>query len=535
MNARFIFRSLLLLHLFSICCSLTRSERGDSGLHALLEWARSKGADVAKLRPGNDSRVEAEEVRAFYTSVPIRKEEMVMFIPSKLLITDEVARRSSIIQKYAHLAFQTGESVNADVYVSMFVFLENVVPGQREASQYAAYYNSLPPYEFDFNIPILFWKQDPNNLLGRQAFDILLQPRLLNLKYMASEMRFHGFVRRMKEPGGLFRILAADTRLPMSRISLIFKWAVAIVMTRSWSNPHPSMNSRCTLVPIMDMLNHNDNASGLVPVAVEGNPEVIIGVGMVAPNDLQKNARIFDSYDPPGIPGKEKEPMCIDTMLFTYGFLPDEALTSRPYCISFEFQIDFQKSRGHLRYASYPAMEKSISENVPEDIFMGSEWDQALRLNQKTYKLKLHYDQGDYSVPPSLFAILRFSEADKKALDVARRREDGFARPLSADNERRMLKKLHSIFSTVLSQIPSSEEEDRISMKRWQYYELEIKKETKISPKGSKLMSRIRDVNVRNYQRMMQALSVRIQRRKILSKVQAFIKEQRSRWGDHTA
>ena len=607
-----LFFVLLFLLLFGRPAAAGR-DRDDEGeddparLQRLLDWAESHGATVDRLRPKARS---AEDGRALYTVAPVDRGEMIVFVPSALLITEFVARRSPLLAKYAPSVLAR-QDIEASLFVSLFLFLENVLPGQRHASVYAAYYASLPPFDFDFNIPLLFWQ---SNAIGREALDILVTPDIFNRDHLGFAKRYARVLELMRIPGSVFDSVARDTGIQDRQLEQMFRWATAIVMTRSWVSPHPSIEGDCALVPIIDMLDHEEGAGGLVAIAMEPDPETIRGVGIVAEENLPAAARVFDSYDPPGNCSTQSkqcqdknEPVCAEAMLFTYGFLPaaleeeDTNVPVRSYCVDlslllhfaddfnvktdrrrrqqqqqqqlndstvtgiitgkrlrvddaapsvrvgfpYEYEIDGKWFGGEIVFkvaGGVPDREAILSpaSDVPEQqtlsiqqrrrsalgALLTEKEARAFRTQDSSYVLRLREGGAGWRpVPPRLLAMLRISEADKATLNMvaASGSDDGFMRPVNAENERRVFNELHELFSVVLEGIPSSEEGDKAARRAWEYHAAAIEDGAFVGE-----AVRIRDVSAKNYRRMAQALRVRTRRRRLLRAALEWVERERA-------
>ena len=128
-------------------------------------------------------------------------------------------------------------------------------------------------------------------------------------------------------------------------------------------------------------------------------------------------------------------------------------------------------------------------------------------------------------MPPRLLAMLRISEADKATLNMvaASGSDDGFMRPVNAENERRVFNELHELFSVVLEGIPSSEEGDKAARRAWEYHAAAIEDGAFVGE-----AVRIRDVSAKNYRRMAQALRVRTRRRRLLRAALEWVERERA-------
>ena len=512
-----------------VCFALLCRAAGEDDhlrMRRLLDWGTSRGAAVNLIRPQDKAR-SAEDGRALYTTVPVKKGTILMFVPSKLLITDVVARRSPLLAKYAFWMLeseQTKQTLEAPWFVCMFIFLENVIPGQRQASTYAPYYESLPTFDFDFNIPLLFWKKTK---IGREALNILMTPEILNTKQRHSGERYQSMLRLMEASKGVFEAVALETGLQESRIKQIFLWATSIVISRAWATSNLPIKGACALVPIVDMVNHEEEAEGLVGIAIEPNR---VGVGIVTKKNLSAAVRVFGNYDAPGKCDTDssqcrenKQPACAESLLFSYGFLldtPDENdeahghLPARSYCVDLSLSLIFtDESPIHRRRRS--ALEAFLAAKEVNE-FHAQDSMYALRLREG--------HPGRPVVPPNLLAILRISEADNETLDMVQdSTSEIFMRPVNGENERRVLDELAEFFSGVLKRFPGHENEDMAMRRVWEHHAAAI---DSVTFEGE--AARIRDASLKGYMRMVLALRVRTRRRRLLGDALAWVKSERT-------
>ena len=134
-------------------------------------------------------------------------------------------------------------------------------------------------------------------------------------------------------------------------------------------------------------------------------------------------------------------------------------------------------------------------------------------------------------MPPNLLAILRISEADNETLDMVQdSRLEVFMRPVNGVNERRVLTELHELFSGVLERFTTSEEEDTVARREWEYHAAAIEDFAFIGE-----AARIRDASVKNYRRMVQALRVRARRRRLLRDALGWVERERATYSSSTA
>ena len=88
-----------------------------------------------------------------------------------------------------------------------------------------------------------------------------------------------------------------------------------VILTRSWTKPHSSIAGECTMVPILDLLNHDDQGGGLIAVAFDDQPGMIHSFGVLATKDVGTDEEVFDSYDPPTSPNQIKCMQDMEKML----------------------------------------------------------------------------------------------------------------------------------------------------------------------------------------------------------------------------
>ncbi len=503
-------------------------------MQRLLYLASSRGADVNILRAGRPfAAKQKENVCAFYTNEPVEKGKTLAFVPSHMLITDIVARKSPLLAKYAPWALERHD-MEPMFYVALFVFLENVLPGQDRASVFAAYYASLPRFEFDFDIPALFWGKSPNSLIGRDALNVLLTPSSLNSRHLGFLTEYDRLVSQMHAPGGLFEILTVATDMRASQLVLVFRWATAVVMTRGVGKIHPSIAWECALVPVIGMDNREEGANSVIAVVFEPESNRTAGLRLVASEDLPISARIYHNYDlstecntqgglcrtaNEKIGGEPKpESLCAEALLFRYGFLPTES-SRRTYCLDLSlhdllqhFKRRGEQSIGKKERDAGLMMLRQIRRQM-FDAYLVEEDSVALVTGSRSSVFRLREGDSDAQpVPPRVLALLRISQANMEDVDVARQRDDGFMTPVGIRNERHVLNGLHEFFSMVLAGIPSSAEEDGRSRIFWEYQTRALE-----SARFEGLVaSRIQNVSVQGYSRMSRALFVRMHQRRLL-------------------
>ena len=203
--------------------------------------------------------------------------------------------------------------------------------------------------------------------------------------------------------------------------------------------------SDCTMVPVMDMLNHNDGGGGLVAVAFEDSPEKIHSVGVLATKNIAAGEEVVDSYDPESsLPNAVKTKKCVQDLFVGFGFLSSSLSSSssftRPWCFDMSMTI-------HTQTFALPSLNMCQIKLLGRyGASIGSDWSVQLI-------------EGDSVLSSSLLAVIRLCMAGEKDMLIAQHRGSAME-PLSVQNEKKVLAMIYQVMETNLENIPSSNAED---------------------------------------------------------------------------
>ncbi len=468
-----------------------------NAVEALLAWAADAGADVANVRVGTSTIGGAG--RALLTLSPVLRGHLLIAVPTKLAVTDVVANAATstdapgepLLPRYAPASLRGDSCLD----VTLFLFLEHVLPGRRNASFWLPYYRSLPPLDASFNLPqVGEWANHP------EALEVL-RSAPSTADRLSSEEKLHAMTLRRLH-AEVFPALVEDTGLSSAELERWFVWAKKVILTRSWTKAHSSVPGDCTLVPVMDMLNHHERGGGLVAVAYEANPSDVHSLGVLAKWDTGVGEDVVDSYDPsdrefwasygvgvkegsetraaldggggaegggggdgsPDADDEEEERgmyglkggrKCMSDLLIGFGFLPAHG-SGRAYCFAMTVAIG---SLPPLPAASAPGLRRGQLNMIARLIGHGDDAADTIHAGTK-WVVKLR--DGASKLPSRLMAVIRLCMADEAAVTDALHRGDRGVRdrPLHLENERKALRMLHSMMAEQLARMPSSEAAD---------------------------------------------------------------------------
>ena len=488
--------------------SLTNSSKTQSWhLQNALSWASQNNAYSSILELSAD-----KNERVLYVNGPVSENQVLFSLPSQLVINPEVAKRSSLIQKYAPL-LQKSHCYK----IVEFVFLENVLPGARERSEFEMYYNLLPGFDFDHNLPIVDWA----NFIGNwrtgfdstgphsPALDILLNPPVLGMFWHTSMLELQDELSWYFKKEGLFHKLSQDTGLPLSDIFPVFLWALKTVWTRSF----PTEKGGCSLIPVIDMFNHKSDSIIAAGTLENGTLIVFSTKSFAVPQRTAWPVEL--DYD------KEKR-KCSEDMLWSFGFLPNDI----KICARFSLQV----KPFHINMGSeYKAMQASMLFDILPDVYKPiSEGDHQ----HNSHHLEITLVLGE-SFPLRIMAALRILAANELILKAAPngRTLEYFSKFISFVHEIRTLHRAFRILTAVLNQIENSEETDREMLAYWQQVDRELGTSQDSALKDNTQQCNnstdCRFSNTKEASRMVIALQVRIHRRRIL---QGAIEEIQAKW-----
>ena len=425
-----------LLFLLSIVTATTiaTTAKDDSRqiISDLLTWADEEGGIVANIRVGNSAISGAG--RALVAIESRNEGQVLVSLPVHLLITDETARASPLVQQHVLSFGEDQLSLDSCMTVTLFLMLEKLIA--YESSYWNKYYRSLPSMHHDFNLPQFFWNLTES---GKAALKVLMTSPSMAVR-IEKEQELHQNALRKLNSTVFTSILHQYPHLTPQLVLETFLWAKSNILTRSWTKAHSSIQGECTMVPILDLLNHQDSGGGLVAVAFEDKPDVVHSVGVLATKAISSEEEIVDSYDPPDSSSRiTKEFKCRQEMLIGFGFLP--SLTSeRHWC--FDITINIK-----VTTFAHPTLNMLRLKLFAQ---LG-----ATPGQQFTTKFR----EGDTKLPSSLLAAMRLCTCGEKEMAVVKTRGEATS-ALSVENERKVLRMIHNVMQVNVRAIPSSHAED---------------------------------------------------------------------------
>lgn len=462
-------------------------------IHRALEWQSSLGANLSGITA-------SKKGRGLQSLIKYSSGDVLGKLTSEGLINEVKATKSPLYKHYQGLFPDSFLERDKFLYqachqVAMFIFLENTRAETREASSFYPYYLTLPHYDHDFNVPHLFWRDNEGiekNSGRRNPLDVLLNPTRLNYGENYSLTQYQNRIVNYSEEGKFFHRLSQDTGLAYNELKKRYRWAMSVVATRSWTAVNISVMGKCTLVPIMDMINHEDG--GMV-LAGENNGSIYF----VIRNETAPGSELIGDYDP------EKK-KCAEDMLFVYGFMPKYDPKSRSYCVTVSAKLHHSEDMS----LEYKMLQRSLLQKVFPEIVVDLKEENIDSDIEFTLTLK---DRKNF--PAEMLASYRLFSADASTLDSMRNEENPFMEPVNLLNEHRALKKIRDFLSSILAEFDGSDHEDKEELKHFQNI-------SENSRQNECSTSKLPDLCLQNSgmkkhaERMVHALHVRIHRRKIL-------------------
>eukprot|EP00946_MAST-07B_sp_MAST-7B-sp1_P003131 g3131.t1 len=418
----------------------------------------------------------------------------IITVPNALILTNLKVKDEPLYQQYATQFPDLFKNLHRCTAVSIFILLENALPGMREASQWATYYATLPNYSHNFNVPHIDWEDERNEgdaCHQCSPLDILLNPRVANGVTLKLLSEHRESIKEYSKENGFFRQVAHDAGSSLDVVIQLFKWSVSIVTTRAWQwegNP-----GECGLVPIADLADHKDGG------AVLDTHQSDSYVTFRAEETIEAGSQLMGNYDP-------RFKYCAESILLNWGFLPGDSGKTRPYCLTFGVMLQVKE------FVHMPTAQRDIKWKLLEKMVQNVKIDGGADLGHIRLKLELRgTEKRARTVLKWLLGVMRLQHADSWALEIASKREDGFARALHMDNEHHALQEAYQLFHGVLVQFNSSDEEDRAALRHWQL----VATNTTAT-----------DDDVLRARRMEMALRVRVNRRRIARMAVEFVQEQ---------
>jgi hypothetical protein len=447
-----LLRLCLLLHLF-LCAIVTIARAEPRGtfswlLQNIMTWVSRHGGDVSLIQPPPSGG------RDIYTNALTEKGQVLLMLPKDTLISYASAIRSPLWQRYAELAYlPIAHGQQLCQTVTTYVFLENVVPGVRESSEFAMYYYLLPDFTYNHNIPLLNWDWDyddtqDDDVDSSEAYsvdrtkthplDILLSAPSLGT-YLASSIEgYRGLIAEYSREHGLFDKLSRDTGLSLKVLVKMYKWASATVISRSF----PDGQEKCTLLPVIDMVNHREDANS-VPSLLDNGSVALVGTRRILPGEP-----ITINYD-------RNNEKCAEDMLMSFGFLPPE----KKNCV--KFGVGLQRLHSNMS-SGFEAEQVSMLRDILPSAEINERGEKEMQVD-----VELNLVEGE-GFPSWMMEALRLFVADEPALEIARTQKNAFAGPINLENEHSMLREARGMLFGVLNEIGDSEEMDTKALLHWQ-------------------------------------------------------------------
>uniref|UniRef100_H3CS80 protein-histidine N-methyltransferase n=1 Tax=Tetraodon nigroviridis TaxID=99883 RepID=H3CS80_TETNG len=232
----------------------------------LMSWAQEHGASCEGFAVTNFG-AEGYGLRA---TRDIKAEELFLWIPRKMLMTVESAKKSVLGPLYTQdRILQAMDNVT----LALHLLCERADP----ASFWLPYIRTLPQ---EYDTPLFYQQQDVQLLHGTQAIqDVLSQ-------YRNTARQYAYFYK-------LVQTHPASSKLPLKDSFTFddYRWAVSSVMTRQ--NQIPTEDGRqvtLALIPLWDMCNHRN---GLITTGYNLEDD---RCECVALQDYKKNEQIYIFY-----------------------------------------------------------------------------------------------------------------------------------------------------------------------------------------------------------------------------------------------
>lgn len=212
---------------------------------ALFKWAKENGISFGKLRPACFTQTG----RGLMTCKKLRSDDLVISVPSHMLITSKTAEQSYIGQKLAKLK----PVLSAKNLLYVFILHEKY---REKGSFWYPYISTLPRY---FNTSAYFNEKE-----------ICVLPLSLQQEFMCHILTVQETYKELKEFFAT-HVSALDKEFVEFFTFEEFRWVWCVVNTRSVYKPDitntdkaemaaPQTDDSYALAPILDLLNHTDMA-----------------------------------------------------------------------------------------------------------------------------------------------------------------------------------------------------------------------------------------------------------------------------------
>ena len=430
----------ILLYLVSFfLLPTTTAAPNTNDVQILLSWVQENGGIVQNINVGHSSISGAG--RALKTIQSRGKNDVLVAVPVHMLITDATARADPLIQRHVLSFNKSALSVDSCMTVTLYLLIETLI--SQDNSRWIKYFNSLPPLDHLFNLPQFEWNNSRSSPAGQAALEVLLTSPSVAAR-IHKDRRLHEFaLLKLKET--VFSSIKKDyPHLNDTIIMKTYLWAKSNILTRSWTKAHSSIAGECTMVPVLDLLNHHDEGGGLVAITFDDKPDHVHSVGVTATKNVEAGSEVVDSYDPAESTARVGAIKCMQEMLLGFGFIPSNS--TRPWCFDITLNVILPIT---FRSPTLNMLARNLLARVG-----------TAPGKQYTTKLKENDKKG---IPVAMLAVMRLLMSGEKEMLVIQRRGDA-DRPLTPNHERRVLLEIHNSMEKNLASIPSSEKQDKMML-----------------------------------------------------------------------
>jgi len=444
----------------------------------LLHWAEANGANVSNIAVASDGRTLVAKHQYEVGNV-------MMAIPTQLIITESVARKSLAYQKY--IASMPNTWVCDCLSTILFVMFEKLelndgVPTLEEvdgrittsgtagaASFWKPYIDSLPPVEYNFNMPQIEWTRSSD------AYKILETSKTMKV-LMNMEDNRNSRTLEFARSRIFSHMLHLNSSLDLKTVESTFNWSMKIMSSRSWSQVIDTIPSECNLVPVCDMLNHrDDDADGLKALYI-GSYNNLFGVGINAGRKIESHQELIDSYDPYTVDGDQIiSKACAQEIFLTFGFISVSQKSfstdsiksnrypgSRDWCVMIGLSIPIVKSPNSVLHESRVRLLKSDVINNAIKNRLDKDREDSESNNEITWLIK--FRSSDISIPSVLLQMLRISVANENTLDYMSSTNVTTFGMINYENEVKVMNILKAFANELQYSDDSTEENDIASL-----------------------------------------------------------------------
>lgn len=387
-----------------------------NSIKELVQWTTQHGGLTQNWRLGNSSLPGGG--RTAFVVNALQKGDVLVRLPVQLTITHDTVQNHPLFQRY--VATVSESKLESCTSLALFLLLEHLPLGEPVASDWAKYYATLPVKEHNFNLPQFHWDDSP------EALRVLLSTPSMSSRISNAKQKFEQLI-SLFSPTIFALLLQEYSHISEHDIISMFLWAYSIVQTRAIV-----YGNKCTLVPMIDLLNHDKEGHLFVVFVYDDNDSVIHSVGVVASHNVSAGDEMSFSYT-----GERAQPKCAQNMLLDFGFLPKMA-----WCVELNVPVaPWTDLQSELKTTQRMLLEEL-------GVQIGSTMTIQLR-------------EGDAELPMLLMAVSRLLFCENDEILKANKRSSA-ASLLSTKNERKALRYLHELVTNMLLAIPSLDKEDKL-------------------------------------------------------------------------